>query len=167
MIHEIAPHKLNNEFKTIEPKPTDYLIIFNGEQTLFKKAIHIEGGTLEQPVPIHVTGCNYNSETFIKSHLHDTFNEWREMCWEELQSITRQLDAMNISPAQREYYRLVFEQFVTACASPTRQNWKLSASSLPNTTLMRPNWHSTAVVAAFMFAKKWITYKLIVLKIRH
>ena len=31
MIHEIAPHKLNNEFKTIESKPTDYLIIFNGE----------------------------------------------------------------------------------------------------------------------------------------
>ena len=38
MIHEIAPHKLNNEFKDITPKPTDYLIIFNGEQTLFKKA---------------------------------------------------------------------------------------------------------------------------------
>ena len=38
MIHEIAPHKLDNEFKTIAPKPTDYLIIFNGEQTLFKKA---------------------------------------------------------------------------------------------------------------------------------
>ena len=37
MIHEIAPHKLDNEFKTIAPKPTDYLIIFNGEQTLFKK----------------------------------------------------------------------------------------------------------------------------------
>ena len=38
MIHEIAPHKLNNEFKDIAPKPTDYLIIFNGEQTLFKSA---------------------------------------------------------------------------------------------------------------------------------
>ena len=38
MIHEIAPHKLDNEFKDIAPKPTDYLIIFNGEQTLFKKA---------------------------------------------------------------------------------------------------------------------------------
>ena len=38
MIHEIAPHKLNNEFKTISPKPNDYLIFFNGEQTLFKKA---------------------------------------------------------------------------------------------------------------------------------
>ena len=37
MIHEIAPHKLDNEFKTIDPKPTDYLIIHNGEQTLFKK----------------------------------------------------------------------------------------------------------------------------------
>ena len=38
MIHEIAPHKFDNEFKTIAPKPTDYLIIFNGEQTLFKKS---------------------------------------------------------------------------------------------------------------------------------
>ena len=37
MIHEIAPHKLDNEFKVTTPKPTDYLIIFNGEQTLFKK----------------------------------------------------------------------------------------------------------------------------------
>lgn len=81
-------------------------------QTLFKKAIHIEGGTLEQPVPIHLTGFDYSSksESFVKAHLHDTFNEWREMGWGELQSITRQLDAMNLSPAQREYYRLVFEQ---------------------------------------------------------
>ena len=37
MIHEIAPHKLDNEFKAIAPKSTDYLIIHNGEQTLFKK----------------------------------------------------------------------------------------------------------------------------------
>jgi len=38
MIHEIDPHKLNNEFKKVTPKPSDYLIIHNGEQTLFKKA---------------------------------------------------------------------------------------------------------------------------------
>lgn len=37
MIHEITPHKLNNDFKTATPKPDDYLIIFHGEQTLFKK----------------------------------------------------------------------------------------------------------------------------------
>lgn len=79
-------------------------------QTLFKKAIHIEGGTLEQPVPIHLTGFDYNSESFVKAHLHDMFSKWREMCWGELQSIIQQIDAMNLSSTQREYYRLVFEQ---------------------------------------------------------
>ena len=37
MIHEIAPHKLNNAFKVCDPKPTDILIRYNGSKTLLKK----------------------------------------------------------------------------------------------------------------------------------
>ena len=37
MIHEIAPHKLNNAFKVCDPKPTDLLIRYNGSKTLLKK----------------------------------------------------------------------------------------------------------------------------------
>ena len=36
MIHEILPHKLFNEFKICDPKPTDYLIRYAGGKTLLK-----------------------------------------------------------------------------------------------------------------------------------
>ena len=37
MIHEIAPHKLNNEFRICDPKPNDYVIRYNGSKALLKK----------------------------------------------------------------------------------------------------------------------------------
>lgn len=37
MIHEIAPHKLDNEFKPRDPQPTDFLIRYDGAKTLLKK----------------------------------------------------------------------------------------------------------------------------------
>ena len=37
MIHDIAPHKFNNEFKVADPKPTDYLVVFFGDKSLLKK----------------------------------------------------------------------------------------------------------------------------------
>lgn len=37
MIHEIAPHKLDNQFKIQDPKPGDFLIRYNGSKTLLKK----------------------------------------------------------------------------------------------------------------------------------
>ena len=37
MIHDILPHKLNNEFKICDPKPMDYLIRYDGAKTLLKK----------------------------------------------------------------------------------------------------------------------------------
>ena len=80
-------------------------------QTLWKKAIHTEGGTLEQPLPIHVVGLETGyDEEFVKAHLHDSFEEWRELCWEELQSVLQQLDSLTLSPAQREYHKLLCEQ---------------------------------------------------------
>lgn len=36
MIHEIAPHKLNNEFRICDPKPNDYVIRYNGSKALLK-----------------------------------------------------------------------------------------------------------------------------------
>ena len=38
MIHEIAPHIFNNEFKVVDPKVTDFVIRYNGSTTLLKKA---------------------------------------------------------------------------------------------------------------------------------
>jgi NAD+ diphosphatase len=37
MIHEILPHKLDNQFKICNPEPTDYLIRYDGAKTLLKK----------------------------------------------------------------------------------------------------------------------------------
>lgn len=37
MIHEIAPHILDNQFKIQDPKLTDYCIVYNGSKTLLKK----------------------------------------------------------------------------------------------------------------------------------
>ena len=37
MIHEILPHKLDNQFDCRNPKPTDYLIRYDGAKTLLKK----------------------------------------------------------------------------------------------------------------------------------
>ena len=37
MIHEIAPHIFNNEFKVVDPKATDFVICYDGAKTLLKK----------------------------------------------------------------------------------------------------------------------------------
>ena len=37
MIHDIAPHKFNNEFKVCDPKSTDFVIRYDGAKTLLKK----------------------------------------------------------------------------------------------------------------------------------
>ncbi len=37
MIHDIAPHKFNNEFRVQCPKPSDYVIRYDGSKTLLKK----------------------------------------------------------------------------------------------------------------------------------
>ena len=37
MIHEIFPHKFNNEFKIINPKSSDFVIRYNGSKALLKK----------------------------------------------------------------------------------------------------------------------------------
>ncbi|PWJ65589.1 MULTISPECIES: NAD(+) diphosphatase [unclassified Fibrobacter] len=37
MIHEIAPHVLDNQFKIQDPKSNDYCLVYNGSKTLLKK----------------------------------------------------------------------------------------------------------------------------------
>lgn len=44
MIHEIAPHVLDNQFKIQDPKQDDYCLIYNGTKTLLKKST--DGHTL-------------------------------------------------------------------------------------------------------------------------
>ena len=41
MIHDILPHVFNNEFKIADPKPTDFIIRYDGAKTLLKK---VDGG---------------------------------------------------------------------------------------------------------------------------
>lgn len=80
-------------------------------QELWKKAIHIEGASFELPLPIHMKGMKlgYDRE-YATAHYHDTFDEWREVCWNEFQDVVKQLDSINSSPEEREYQRMLIEQ---------------------------------------------------------
>ena len=49
MIHDIAPHKLLNEFKICTPKATDYVIRYNGSKTLLKKSVTQQGSVYTIP----------------------------------------------------------------------------------------------------------------------
>ena len=80
-------------------------------QELWNKAVHMEGATFEMPLPIHMKGIKlgYNRE-YTKAHYRDTFEEWREVCWDEFQEVVKQLDSLGLSPVQQEYQRMVIEQ---------------------------------------------------------
>jgi len=80
-------------------------------QELWKKAIHTEGGTFEQPLPIHIKGIELGvSRDCAIAHAHDSFDEWREICWNEFQDVVKQLDTPGLSGGQRAYRRMMFEQ---------------------------------------------------------
>ena len=80
-------------------------------QELWQKAVHIEGATFEQPLPIKMKGMKlgYNRE-YATAHYHDTFDEWREVCWNEFLDVVKQLDSLDLSPKEREYQRMLIEQ---------------------------------------------------------
>ena len=80
-------------------------------QELWKRAVHIEGGTFEQPLPVHMKGMvlGYRRE-YAEAHLHDTFDEWREVCWNEFQEVVSQMDSLSLLPWEREYHRMLVEQ---------------------------------------------------------
>ena len=80
-------------------------------QELWKKAIHIEGASFEQPLPIHMKGMKLGySREYATAHYHDTFDEWREVCWDEFQDVVKQLDAIDLAPEKRDYQRMMIEQ---------------------------------------------------------
>lgn len=80
-------------------------------QELWKKAVHTEGGTFGQFLPVQMKGIElgYTSQ-YGQAHLHDTYDEWREVCWNEFQDVVKQLDSLDFSPAEREYRRMCIEQ---------------------------------------------------------
>lgn len=80
-------------------------------QELWKKAVHIEGASFELPLPIKMKGMKlgYDRE-YATAHYHDTFDEWREVCWNEFQDVVKQLDSINLSSEEREYQRMIIEQ---------------------------------------------------------
>ncbi|MBO4444447.1 MAG: TlpA family protein disulfide reductase [Bacteroidaceae bacterium] len=80
-------------------------------QELWKKAIHIEGASFELPLPIQMKSIKlgYDRE-YATAHYHDTFDEWREVCWNEFLDVVKQLDSIDLSLEEREYQRMVIEQ---------------------------------------------------------
>ena len=80
-------------------------------QELYKKAIHIECASFELPLPIHINAMDLSvSRDYSIAHAHDTFDEWREMCWSEFQDVVKQLDTLELSTTEKEYYRMLIEQ---------------------------------------------------------
>lgn len=78
---------------------------------LWKKAIHIESASFELPQPIHMKGMKLGySREYATAHYRDTFDEWREVCWNEFLDVVKQLDSFDISPEEREYQRMIIEQ---------------------------------------------------------
>ena len=80
-------------------------------QELWKKAIHIEGGTFQLPLPIHMNNMvlGYTRE-YAQAHVRDTYDEWRDLCWNEFQNIVKQLDSLDLSLAELEFHRMCIEQ---------------------------------------------------------
>ena len=75
-------------------------------QELWKKAVHIEGGTFEQLLPIQMKGITLGvSREYSQAHARETYEEWRETCWKEFQDVVKQLDTLNLSPQEREFHR--------------------------------------------------------------
>ena len=78
---------------------------------LWKKAIHIEGASFEEPLPIHINGMDLGvTRDYSIAHAHDTFDEWREVCWNEFQDVVKQLDTLDLSTTEKEYHRMIIEQ---------------------------------------------------------
>lgn len=78
---------------------------------LWSKAVHMEGVSFELPQLIKMKGIKlgYNRE-YATAHYKDTFEEWREVCWNEFKDVVKQLDTLDLTAQGREYQRMVIEQ---------------------------------------------------------
>jgi len=80
-------------------------------QELWKRAIHTEGGSLEMPLPMNIKQIELGvNREIATTHAHDTFDEWREACWNELQEVENQLDTLDISEGEKSLRRMKMEQ---------------------------------------------------------
>jgi thiol-disulfide isomerase/thioredoxin len=80
-------------------------------QELWKKAVHIEGGTFHQPLPIQMKGIKLGvSRECAQAHARDSYDEWCETCWDEFQDVVKQLDTLDLTPQEREFHRMLIEQ---------------------------------------------------------
>ena len=78
---------------------------------LWNKAVHIEGATFELPLPVQMKDIELGySREYATAHYHDTFDEWREVCWNEFQEVVKQLDSLELTEQEREYQRMIIEQ---------------------------------------------------------
>ena len=80
-------------------------------QELWKKAVHIEGGTFPQPLPMRMKEIKRGiSREYAQAHARDSYDEWRETCWVEYQDVVKQLDSLDLTPQEREFHRMTIEQ---------------------------------------------------------
>lgn len=80
-------------------------------QELWKKAVNIEGGSFEQPLPIQMKQIRPGvSREYSQAHARDTYDEWCVTCWDEFQDVVKQLDTLDLTPQEREYHRTLIEQ---------------------------------------------------------
>ena len=94
----------------LKETPSDS-ITTSKQRELWKKAIHIEGASFELPLPIHMKGMTLGySREYATAHYHDTLDEWRELCWNEFQDVVNQLDAIDLTPEEKEFQRMLIEQ---------------------------------------------------------
>jgi len=80
-------------------------------QELWKKAVHIEGGTFPQPLPMQMKEIKRGiSREYAQAHARDSYDEWRETCWVEFLDVVKQLDSLDLTPPEREFHRMTIEQ---------------------------------------------------------
>lgn len=78
---------------------------------LLSKAVRIEGATFEMPLPLRMKGIKlgYDRE-YATTHYHDSFDEWRELCWCEFKDVVKQLDSLDLPAREKEFRRMLIEQ---------------------------------------------------------
>jgi thiol-disulfide isomerase/thioredoxin len=100
-----------NTFDTYKRKSHRDSITTQKLRELWSKAVHMEGATFELPQLIKMKGIKLGySREYATAHYRDTFDEWREVCWNEFKEVVKQLDSLDLTAQGREYQRMVIEQ---------------------------------------------------------
>ena len=103
--------KAYNEYWAYIRKTPEESITTQKLQELWKKAVHIEGASFDEPLPIKMKDMRLGyTREYATAHYHDTVDEWREVCWKEFQDIVKQLDTIELPPKEKEYHRMLIER---------------------------------------------------------